>query len=60
MVAHFNVYMLGGVCTGTMARGLLNELTAMGEDECLGRIATSGDAIDEVSEDDGFARACCQ
>ena len=46
MVAHFNVYMLGGVCAGTMARGLLNKLTAMGEDECLGRIATGGDAID--------------
>ena len=60
VAAHFNVHMLGGVCKSAVARSLLDELTAMSEDERLGSIATGRNAIDEVGEDDGFARTRCQ
>lgn len=60
MAAHFNVYTLGRVCKSAMPRSLLNELTAMSEDERLRSLAICVDAVDEVGEDDGFARTCCQ
>lgn len=54
-VAHFYINMAVGIREGAVAGCLLDQLAAMGENECLRRQSSGGDAINQMSEYDCLA-----
>src|SRR5690242_17181959 len=57
VVAHFDLDVFFWIGEGAVTCGLLDQLTAVGEDEGLRCMANWGYAVDEVGEDDRLAGA---